>query len=156
MNQYIEDEAFHHFGTMPWRSFCRYLFLLFFLLKFWIRCTFLNSNFFHFFSPTIRRSVSKILHFLLLSWKFWKCLFSTCFNRNHYTQHAEAVEAARRGKSSRLENFGTETQNIVPAEDICGLCERWIKSSIFFSFFQKKINRWKLKVLRKYCPLAIQ
>lgn len=127
-------------------------FFYFFCLNFELKMqknTFLNSNFFHFFSPTIRRSVSKILHFLLLSWKFWKCLFSTCFNRNHYTQHAEAVEAARRGKSSRLENFGTETQNIVPAEDICGLCERWIKSSIFFSFFQKKINRWKLKVLRK-------
>lgn len=46
-------------------------------------------------------------------------------NRNHYAQHVQAVEAARRGKSGRLENFGpAETQNIVPAEDICGLCER--------------------------------
>lgn len=47
-----------------------------------------------------------------------------CFHRNHYTQHRAAVDAARQGKTGRLETFNTaDTQSIVPAEDICGLCE---------------------------------
>lgn len=47
------------------------------------------------------------------------------FHRNHYTQHRAAVEAARHGKTGKIESFNTgETQAIVPpGEDICGLCE---------------------------------
>lgn len=46
-----------------------------------------------------------------------------CIYRNHYTQHRAAIEAARQGKKGNLESFNTvETQSIVPAEDICGLC----------------------------------
>lgn len=46
-----------------------------------------------------------------------------CFHRNHYAQHRAAVEAARQGKTGKLESFGS-SQSIVPADDICGLCEK--------------------------------
>lgn len=47
------------------------------------------------------------------------------FIRNHYAQHQQSVEAARRGASARLENFDGNTQQIIsPSDDICGLCER--------------------------------
>lgn len=48
------------------------------------------------------------------------------FIRNHHTQHRAAVAAARQsqGKTGHLESFNTvDTQQIVPGEDICGLCD---------------------------------
>lgn len=51
--------------------------------------------------------------------------FQSFLYRNHYTQHSQSVEAARRGAAARLENFGGNTQQtVVPSEELCGLCER--------------------------------
>lgn len=48
------------------------------------------------------------------------------FKRNHYAQHQQSVQLARQGQSARLESFGTSnTQQTVPSDDICGLCERY-------------------------------
>lgn len=46
-------------------------------------------------------------------------------NRNHYSQHQQSVEAARRSAAARLENFDGNTQQAIPSDDICGLCERY-------------------------------
>lgn len=80
-------------------------------------------------SLTIRKK--KFLHYFIIYF-FHKngtntsAIISFCSYRNHYTQHRAAVEAARRGKTGRLESFDNvdTQQTVVPADDICGLCER--------------------------------
>lgn len=73
-----------------------------------------NLSFFSLFLYPTRTHFQKFITYLFV-----------CFFRNHYSQHRAAIEAARHGKTGRLESFNTaDTQSIVPADDICGLCER--------------------------------
>lgn len=51
---------------------------------------------------------------------FIECFF--LYRRNHYAQHSQSVEAARRGAAARLESFGSA--GAVDANSaLCGLCE---------------------------------
>lgn len=102
------------------------------ILKFYLKKLnlFLTVLFHHFSSPTIWRSVSVWILYLIiiivayrnnsLKYYLYQCYIS--YDRNHNSLHSQSVAAAREG--ARLENFDDTQSAILPSEELCGLCER--------------------------------